>query len=214
VYQDDAFGKPIRDGAEAEMGRNADMTLPYVPSQVDFSSDVIKMKSAGIKVVLFATIATSGAQVLNQMAQLDYHPTRIITASSCGYTGIFKTIPSLEGSYCTAFLPPTSSSDARWSEFSKAMADYAPGHPAEIYAAWGWLAGQVAVAALRNIKGPITRDKFVAALDGLKNFNSIGGRLSYSPTAHDGICCQFMWQAKGGSWSVMPDKPFDGTSGK
>ena len=67
---------------------------------------------------------------------------------------------------------------ARWSEFSKAMADYAPGHPAEIYAAWGWLAGQVAVAALRNVKGPITRDKFVAALNGLKNFNSIGGRLS------------------------------------
>jgi ABC-type branched-subunit amino acid transport system substrate-binding protein len=52
IYQDDAFGKPIRDGVLSELGRPADMMLPYVPSQVDFSSDVIKLKSANIKVVI------------------------------------------------------------------------------------------------------------------------------------------------------------------
>src|SRR4051812_9605643 len=101
IYQDDAFGKPIREGILSQIGK-VDMEIPYVPSQVDFSSAVIKMKSAGIKVVLLATIATSGAQVLNQMASLGYQPTRILTASSCGYTGIFKTIASLDGTYCTA----------------------------------------------------------------------------------------------------------------
>lgn len=214
IYQDDAFGKPILEGITSELGRTPDMTLPYVPSQVDFSSDVIKLKSAGIKVVLFATIVTPAAQILNQMANLSYHPTRILTSSSCGYSGIFKTIASLEGTYCTAFLPAPGSDDPRLAVFSKAMQQYAPGHPAEIYAGWGWLSGEVAVAALRAIKGPITREKFVAALNGLHNFETIGGRLNYSADSHDGICCQFMWQAKSDRWTVLPDKPFDGSASK
>jgi branched-chain amino acid transport system substrate-binding protein len=214
IYQDDAFGKPILEGISSQLGRPADMTLPYVPSQVDFSSDVIKLKSAGIKVVMFATIVTPAAQIMNQMANLDYHPTRVLTSSSCGYSGIFKTVPSLEGAYCTAFLPAPGSDDPRWLEFTKAMGQYAPGHPAEIYAAWGWLSGEVAVAGLRGIKGPITREKFVAALDGLRSLDTIGGRLSYSADSHDGICCQFIWQAKADRWIVEPDKPFDGLTAK
>jgi len=42
IYQDDAFGKPIRDGILSQIGK-AEMEIPYVPSQVDFSSAVIKM---------------------------------------------------------------------------------------------------------------------------------------------------------------------------
>jgi ABC-type branched-subunit amino acid transport system substrate-binding protein len=186
------------------------MEIPYVPSQVDFSSAVIKMKSAGIKVVMLATIATSGAQVLNQMASLGYQPTRILTASACGYTGIFKTIASLEGSYCTAFLPAPGSTDPKWQGFVKAMGQYAPGQPADIYAAWGWLAGEVAVAGLERIKGPITRENFVAALDTLKDFPTIGGKLTYSAQAHSGICCQFLWEAKKDHWETVPDSEFDG----
>ncbi|MGH7708946.1 MAG: ABC transporter substrate-binding protein [Vulcanimicrobiaceae bacterium] len=214
IYQDDAFGKPIRDGILSELGAPAAMMIPYVPSQVDFSSDVIKLKSANVKVVILATIATPGAQILNQMANLNYHPARVLTASACGYTGIFKSIASLDGTYCSAFLPAPGSSDPRWVAFSKGMEQYAPGHAADVYAAWGWLAGEVAVAGLRGISGPITRDKFVAQLDKLKNFETIGGRLTYSAEAHDGICCQIIWQAKGDHWTVLPDKPFDGLTAK
>jgi len=213
IYQDDAFGKPIRDGILSEIGR-ADMTIPYVPSQVDFSSDVIKLKSAGIKVVALATIATSGAQILNQMAGLGYDPTRILTSSACGYTGIFKTIPSLNNAYCTAFLPAPGSSNPQWQNFEKGMKQYEPGKAADVYAAWGWLAGEVAVAGLERIKGPITRDSFVAALNTLRDVDTIGGRLSYSAGAHDGICCQFLWQAKGDHWAVVPESKFNGLTGK
>jgi ABC-type branched-subunit amino acid transport system substrate-binding protein len=171
---------------------------------------VIKMKAAGIKVVMLATIATSGAQVLNQMASLGYQPQRILTASACGYSGIFKTIPSLEGSYCTAFLPAPGSPDPKWQAFAKGMQQYAPGKEANIYAAWGWLAGEVAVAGLQRVKGPLTRESFVAALDTLRDFDTIGGRLTYTEQSHDGICCQFLWQAKAGRWENVKGSEFDG----
>ena len=213
IYQDDAFGKPIRDGVLSQIGK-ADMSIPYVPSQVDFSSDVIKLKSANIKVVILATIATSGAQILNQMASLGYKPTRILTASACGYSGIFKTIATLEGTYCSAFLPAPGSNDPRWQRFVKAMEQYEPGKDANIYAAWGWLAGEVAVAGLERIKGPITRENFVAALDTLNGVDTIGGKLTYTADNHGGICCQFMWEAQRDHWVVVPDSNFDGFASK
>ena len=211
IYQDDAFGKPILEGIKSELGK-VDVEIPYVPSQVDFSSAVIKLKSAGIKVVMLATIATSGAQILNQMASLDYHPTRILTSSACGYGGIFDAIGSLDGAYCTAFLPPPGSADPQWAEFASAMEKYAPGHAADIYAAWGWLAGQVTYAGLERIKGPITRDAFVAQLETLHDFDTIAGKISYSPQRHDGGCCQLLWQAKGGKWGIVPNSAFNGSA--
>ncbi len=185
-----------------------------MPSQVDFSSAVIKLKSAGVKVVMLATIATSGAQILNQMASLDYHPTRILTSSACGYGGIFSTIASLEGTYCTAFLPPPGSTDPQWVQFADAMSKYAPGHSPDIYAAWGWLAGQVTYAGLEKIKGPITRDAFVAQLETLRDFDTIAGKINYSAQRHEGSCCQLLWQAKGGKWQIVPDSMFNGSAMK
>ncbi|MEO9136781.1 MAG: ABC transporter substrate-binding protein [Casimicrobiaceae bacterium] len=213
IYQDDGFGKPILAGIKSDLGK-VDIEIPYVPSQVDFSSAVIKLKSAGIKVVMLATIATSGAQILNQMASLDYHPTRILTASACGYGGIFNAIASLEGTYCTAFLPPPGSPDPHWAAFADAMNKYAPGHAPDIYAAWGWLAGQVTYAGLEKIKGPITRDAFVTQLEALRNFDTIGGKVNYSAQRHEGSCCQLLWQAKGGKWEIVPDSAFNGSAMK
>jgi ABC-type branched-subunit amino acid transport system substrate-binding protein len=213
IYQDDGFGKPILEGIKGDLGK-VDVEIPYVPSQVDFSSAVIKLKSAGVKVVMLATIATSGAQILNQMASLDYHPTRILTSSACGYGGIFSTIASLEGTYCTAFLPPPGSTDPHWAQFADAMTKYAPGHAPDIYAAWGWLAGQVTYAGLEKIKGPITRDAFVGQLEKLRDFDTIAGKINYSAQQHEGSCCQLLWQAKAGKWQIVPDSMFNGSAMK
>jgi branched-chain amino acid transport system substrate-binding protein len=213
IYQDDGFGKPILAGIKKSLGK-VDAEIPYVPSQVDFSSAVIKLKASGIKVVMLATIATSGAQILNQMASLAYQPTRILTSSACGYGGIFDAIKSLEGTYCTAFLPPPGSSDPKWKEFSDAMTKYAPGHAPDIYAAWGWLAGQVTYAGLEKLKAPITRDAFVAQLETLRDFDTIAGKINYSAQRHEGSCCQLLWQAKGGKWEIVPDSGFNGSEMK
>lgn len=207
IYQDDAFGHPIRKGI-LHVLRHVAVQIPYVPSQVDFSSDIIKLKSAGVKVVLLATIATSGAQILREMADLDYHPTRVMTASACGYRGIFKTIRNLDGTYCTAFLPPPTSKDPRWRNFATAMRTYEPGHPADTYAAWGWLAGQVALAGLKTAKTPLTRDTLTAALDRITDLPTISGQLTYTPADHRGLCCEFMWVAKGGAWHKVPGSTY------
>ena len=94
------------------------------------------------------------------------------------------------------------------------MNKYGQGHPPDICAAWGWLAGQVAYAGLEKIKGPITRDAFVAQLEKLRNFDTIAGKINYSADRHEGSCCQLLWQAKNGKWEVVADSMFNGSEMK
>ena len=103
------------------------------------------------------------------------------------------------------------SKDAQWEQFTAAMARYEPGHPAEIYSAWGWLAAQVAVEGLKRINGPITREAYVKALESIRNFRTLGGTLSYGDGHHGGIGSQFLWEAKGGHWAVVPNSVVSGS---
>jgi ABC-type branched-subunit amino acid transport system substrate-binding protein len=208
IYQDDGFGKPILAAVQSVLG-NVE-TASYTPGQVDFSDSLVKFKADGVEVIVLAAIAVPAAQILNELPKLNYAPARVVTGSGCGYSDIFKTIPTLEGTYCAAFLPTPDSKSAQWAAYEKGIATYEPGHAADNYGAWGWLAGQVAVEGLRRIKGPITRDAYVAALDSIEKFDTIGGELSYSPADHHGICCQFIWEAKGGHWVTVPGTKVNG----
>lgn len=202
VYQDDSFGKPILAAVESVVGKVD--AVPYSPGQADFSNAIVRFKAQGDDVLILATIAAPAAQILNQLPKYDYKPVRVLTGSACGYSGIFKTIPTLDGAYCAAFLPSPDSTDPQWRAFAAAMAKYERGKPAEIYSAWGWLAGQVAVEGLKRVKGPLTRENYVAALESIKNFRTIGGVLSYSRDRHAGIASQFLWEAKDGRWVTVP----------
>ncbi len=213
IYQDDSYGKPVLAGVTATAGK-VDVAIPYAPGQADFSEAVAKLKASGVDVVVLATLATAAAQILNEMPKLNYAPARIMSASACGYSTIFTTIPTLSGSYCAAFLPPPGSADPRWTTFAKAMAKFEPGHEPQIYSAWGWLAAEATVAALKRIKGPITRNALVQALDAFKDVPTIGGSLSYNADNHHGLCCMSIWEAKNDHWVVAADSKFDGAAAK
>ncbi|GAC1415319.1 MAG: ABC transporter substrate-binding protein [Candidatus Velthaea sp.] len=208
IYQDDGFGKPILAAVQAILG-NVE-TSAYAPGQLDFSDALLKFKNSGVDVIVFATIAAPAAQILNALPKLDYHPARVLTSSACGYREIFQTVANLEGTYCAAFLPTPDSKEPQWKSFVAAMARFEPGHPAEIYSAWGWLSGQVAVEGLRRIHGPVTREAYTKALEGITKFQTIGGELSYSHERHSGICCQSMWEAKRGHWIAVRGSTFNG----
>jgi branched-chain amino acid transport system substrate-binding protein len=203
IYQDDGFGKPILAAIQGVLGQVE--AVPYSPGQVEFSNALVKFKSDGVDAIILATIAAPAAQILNELPRYNFSPMRVLTGSACGYSDIFTTIPTLDGTYCAAFLPTPEGKDAQWAQFEDAMAKHEAGHPAEIYSAWGWLAAQVAVEGLRRIKGPITRDAYVAALESIKNYRTLGGLLSYGNDRHGGITGQFLWQAKGGHWTVVPN---------
>jgi ABC-type branched-subunit amino acid transport system substrate-binding protein len=102
------------------------------------------------------------------------------------------------GSYTGAFIPSlTGTVTAPVQAFLSGMATYQPGKPTSVFAAWGWTEAEVAVAGLKAIKGPITRDSYEAALDTLKNLQTMGGMISYSSSDHSGISHMFIVKQEG-----------------
>ncbi|HKV45614.1 MAG TPA: ABC transporter substrate-binding protein [bacterium] len=204
LYQNDDFGKSLYDGVK-EAGVTATVAIPYDPGQVDFGAQAEQFKSAGCDGVIILAIPGPTISFLNAMAAIDYKPARLMSQTSAIPQSFSAAKSEFPGSYIGAFIPPlTETSNPQVKLFLDSMAKYEPGKPASVFAAWGWTEAQVAVAGLKAIKGPITRDSYEAALDHITGLQTLGGDVTYTPTSHAGIQKMFMVIAKHGRLEPVP----------
>lgn len=198
LYQNDDFGKSLYNGVK-EVGVQPAVAISYDPSQVDFGPQAEKFKSEGCDGVIILAIPGPTISFLNAMAAIDYKPVRLMSQVSAIPQSFSAAKSEFPGSYIGAFIPPlTETSNPQVKLFLDAMAKYQPGKPASVFAAWGWTEAQVAVAGLKGIQGPITRDSYEHALDHLTDLRTLGGTITYTPTSHVGITHMFMVIAQHG----------------
>ncbi len=204
LYQNDDFGKSLYDGVK-DAGVTATVAISYDPSQVDFGAQAEKFKSAGCDGVIILAIPGPTISFLNAMAAIDYKPVRLMSQVSAIPQSFSAAKSEFPGSYIGAFIPPlTETGNPQVKLFLDSMPKHEPGKPASVFAAWGWTEAQVAVAGLKAIKGPITRDSYEAALNHLTGLQTLGGEVSYTPTSHAGIQKMFMVIAKHGRLAPVP----------
>jgi ABC-type branched-subunit amino acid transport system substrate-binding protein len=198
LYQNDDFGKSLLQGV-LNSGLKPALSISYDPTQTDFSAQAAQLKSAKVDAVIVLAIPGPTTDFLNALAAINFTPVRLMSQVSA-IPQMFSTAPQeFPGSYIGAFIPPlTETSNSQVQAFLSAMAQYQPGKPASVFAAWGWTEAQVAVAGLKAIKGTITRDSYEAALNSLSSLATLGGAVSYSSTSHTGIQHMFMVIAKNG----------------
>jgi branched-chain amino acid transport system substrate-binding protein len=200
-YQNDDFGKSLYDGVK-NAGVRAAKEIPYDPSQTDFSAQAEQLKAGGIDGVIILAIPGKATAFLNNMASIDFRPARIMSQTSAIPQSFSLSPREFPGSYIGAFIPPLTGQltppNAQRSAFLADMARYEPGKPASVFAGWGYMEAQVAVAGLKAIHGAITRDSYEAALNSLKNVQTLGGVISYSPTNHSGAQHMFIVRAEHG----------------
>src|SRR2546421_2700584 len=197
-YQNDDFGKSLYDGVK-NAGVTAARAIPYDPSQTDFSAQAEQLKAGGIDGVIILAIPGKATAFLNNMASINYTPARIMSQVSAIPQSFSLSPHEFPGSYIGAFIPPlTGHLTPQAKAFLADMARYERGKPASVFAGWGYMEAQVAVAGLKAIHGAITRDSFEAALNSLKNVQTLGGVISYSPTNHSGAQHMFVVRAERG----------------
>jgi ABC-type branched-subunit amino acid transport system substrate-binding protein len=190
IYQNDDFGKTLYQGFQ-NSGATAAVSIPYDPTQTDFSSAVAQLKSAGVDAVIILAIPGPAISIMNAMAAINFHPKILLSQVSItpsSYSAVNST--EINNSYISAFIPPltTDSTNPQVAAFLSAMQKYEPSIPAaSVFAAWGWEAAQTAVAGLKATKGPLTRASFIAGMNTLTNLPILGGTISYSPTDHSGL---------------------------
>jgi branched-chain amino acid transport system substrate-binding protein len=198
-YQNDDFGKSLYDGVK-NAGVRAAKEIPYDPSQTDFSAQAEQLKAGGIDGVIILAIPGKATAFLNNMASIDYRPARIMSQTSAIPQSFSLSPREFPGSYIGAFIPPLTGQHLtpQAKAFLADMARYEPGKPASVFAGWGYMEAQVAVAGLKAIHGAITRESYEAALNSLKNVQTLGGSISYSPTNHNGVQHMFIVKAERG----------------
>lgn len=205
IYQNDDFGKSLLSGLTST-GVSAAVSIPYDPTQTDFSADAEKLKSAGVTAVVLFAIPGPTIKILNAFASINYDPKIIMSQVALTPTSYSAAGPAVNGSYITGFIPPIANDagNPQVAEFKSAMAKYQPNAPANVFAGWGWEAAQAAVAGLKAVKGPLTRPSYISALNSLQNLQLLGGTVSYSPSDHNGITTVHIYQNQNGHRIAVP----------
>lgn len=163
----------------------------FSPLDTDFTPDVIKMESDGIKmVVLIATNDTYGADLLQQMHTQGFHP-EVIWGGASTYSGVSPSDPTIvkdaggasvvDGFYLEQAQALYLGQDAKLvpetTTFDTWVHGLYPGFNIDLFTLYGWTSAQLFVDALKKAGSSPTQASLLAALKTETSFDA-GGMLA------------------------------------
>jgi branched-chain amino acid transport system substrate-binding protein len=202
-YQDDAFGKEgleaVKAAAKAK-GKDLVAEVSYQSTDKDFSSQALKLQNSGADTVIFWSIPGPTGLILQEIDRIGYKPTLALSAVANDPT-LFKLSANTVGNaWITAWLPDVQdpdSKDAKVLEFREFMKKYAPNENIySSFAASGYADAQLLVEGLKRAGKDLTREKLIAAMETLKDWNEgFPFNVNYSATNHQGQNAVYFMQA-------------------
>jgi ABC-type branched-subunit amino acid transport system substrate-binding protein len=172
IYMEGAFGDSVRKGVDAAM-KTAGMTLAaeagYKAGDIDFSSQVARMRAAGVDLVYIATIIRETVGIMAEVKKVGWNDAKVMTTFA-GRTqlAIMLGKDAVEGLYGVSawktFNPANPTPEFKtWSDKFKAKFNLAPDENAAVaYAYTDWFVRGVQAAGR-----DLTSDKLVTALQGI-----------------------------------------------
>lgn len=166
-------------------------------SATDALSQMATLRQRNPDVVIMALYPEGARKVVEAKAALDWD---VRLVSSGPLTD--EQFMNIEGGYAEGTLgfchyPDPNESDAPGiAEYRRLMARYYPGHGMNRYSLYGYVFGQLVLEGLRRAGEELTRDRFLDAMESIRDWDS-GGVLppvSFSETNHHaqnaGIICE------------------------
>jgi branched-chain amino acid transport system substrate-binding protein len=212
LYQDTDFGHEIRD-AVREQAKASKLEVAAEaatgPQDTDFTAPISRLKSAGCDLVIMGTIIRDTIQAVASAKKLGWTDP-VFVGQVASYDPIVAAAPGgvTEGFYSGTGMPyayPDTSSDAIkvWSAKYKAKVGQEPNSAAQ----YGYVGADIVVKTLEAAGKDLTRAKFLAALESIKDYRPFfpGPTLSFGAEKHQGSNATFLAQVKGGRWVVVAE---------
>jgi len=202
-YQNDAFGK---EGAESFVaalkarGIEPVAMVPYEVTEKDFSAHALKLQQANPDLVFVYAIQVPAASLLKEAQKIGFKPKWLMTYVLADPILLALAGDAAEGVYAGAWLvDPENAPEA--AKYREVLTKYFPDEKPGGYSISSYAVAEIIVEALKRAGPDLTREKFIAALESLKNFTTgLTPPFSYSETDHQGVKQIAIVQVQKGRW--------------
>jgi branched-chain amino acid transport system substrate-binding protein len=212
MYQDTDFGHEIRDGLRDQakaLKLEVASEAAYGPTDTEFVAPITKLKSAGCDLVVIGSIIRDTIQAVGTAKKLGWAEATFV-GQAASYDPIVAAAQGgiTEGFYSGTGMPFTYVDTA--SEPIKAWAakyKTRTGKDANSPAQYSYVGADIVVKALEAAGKDLTRAKFLAALEAIKDYKPMfpGPTISYGPDKHLGSKATFLAKVEGGRWKVVAE---------
>ncbi len=212
MYQDTDFGHEVRDGVRdqakaAKIEVAAEAT--YGPTDTEFVAPVSKLKAAECDLVIMGSIIRDSIQAVGTAKKLGWSGVTFV-GQAASYDPIVAAAPGgiMEGFYSGTGMPyaypDTSGEEIKaWAGKYKARTGQEPNSAAQ----YAYAGSDLILKALEAAGKDLTRAKFLAALESIKDYKGMfpGPTVSYGPKKHQGSHATFLAKVEGGRWKVVAE---------
>jgi len=186
AYQNDDYGKNGVAGAEKELEKHGMKLVAQVPVEMadtDMRPHVMQFRKSEADVVLLWVTPTHAVRIIGTAAAMQYQP-RWMTTSTCSDFPLMMAISKglFKGVIAATFGELPDSTSPLMVNYRKAFDKYAAKEERWglfFYAGIGFV--EPMVEAMRRSGRNLTRERFVAEMEGLRNFQGILGPIDFAP---------------------------------
>ena len=216
-------------GAAEANGKQEDLTAESIgykyvysrvigPIETNFTSDILRMKSLGVKIVDMGVVSAGiDANFIQQAAQQGFHPDAIIGAS--GYDAhLLKLLGNHHAADNIMYAPlgyslylgqdratvPAVNTFLTWLERAH------PGDSASIFTVSAWGAGMLLLQGMANAGAQVDPASTINALNAITSFDSGGLTAPANPGQRLGSHCMVIAGIQNGQWArIYPKSGFE-----
>lgn len=189
-YQNDQFGQDPRDGVNEVLkarGLSSVAEASYVPSDIDVSSQAIKLRDANPDTVVLAAIPKHGALFLQEAAKLGWKP-KFIGLNTMGdpYTGELAG-SAINGVTVAIFSAVSTMPNDLVKRANETILKYHPQTKPGYWTYLGYAGAAVFAEGAKRAGTDLTREKLIASIETLNDFQTgVVPPLTFGPGKHGG----------------------------
>ena len=190
LYQNDPYGKNGLDGCKQRLATykmSLVAEIPVEPTEKDFASQILRLKSSGAEAVLMYVSPGTAAIILKTAANVGYKPQWVSSNTLSDYPLMFKITGGLwEGVITGNFGEIPDSKNPLMVKYKEAAKRLAPEERWGTFYSAGILFADPIVEALKKAGRNLSTEAVLKALNSIRNYQTIGPKINWSEKQHQG----------------------------
>lgn len=190
LYQNDPFGKNGLDGCKQRLATykmSLVAEIPVEPTEKDFASQILRLKSSEAEAVLMYVSPGTAAIILKTAANVGYKPQWVSSNTLSDYPLMYKITGGLwEGVITGNFGEIPDSRNPLMVKYKEAAKRLAPEERWGTFYSAGILFADPIVEALKKAGRNISTEAVMKALNSIRNYQTIGPKINWTEKQHQG----------------------------